>query len=101
MIIDNLVTWTIVSEVFLLLSCVIIFLKTSNPKKRVLLTVLFIIGGAPLLYLSIDHLINDYVDANIGLGFAFIYTWIYSIITCIIAITLLIMKKNHTDNKFT
>ena len=38
---------------------------------NVLWVILLIIGGAPLLYLAIDHVKNDYMDANIGLGLAF------------------------------
>ena len=96
-IINNLVTWLVISEAFLLLSFIIIFLSTRNPEKSVLksvlLVILFIIGGAPALYLTIDHLNSNYVDANIGLGLAFMFTWIYSIIAFFIAIILLVIKK--------
>ncbi|MFD6210402.1 MULTISPECIES: hypothetical protein [unclassified Peribacillus] len=93
---SNLVTLTIVSEAFLLLSFIIIILSTRNPKLNVLLVILLIIGGAPLLYLAIDHVKSDYMDANIGLGLAFMFTWIYSVVAFIIAIILLVKKKrNH------
>ncbi|MGG0413781.1 hypothetical protein [Peribacillus simplex] len=94
---SNLVTLTIASEAFLLLSFIIIILSTRNPKKNVLFVILFIIGGAPLLYLAIDHVKNDYMDANIGLGLAFMFTWIYSVVAFIIAIILLV-KKNRNNN---
>ncbi|MBK5459213.1 MULTISPECIES: hypothetical protein [Peribacillus] len=94
---SNLVTLTIASEAFLLLSFIIIFLSTRNTKKNVLLVILLIIGGAPLLYLAIDHVNSEYVDANIGLGIAFMFTWIYSVIAFIIAIILLVKKKRNNN----
>ncbi|MDP1420570.1 hypothetical protein Q8G35_19835 [Peribacillus simplex] len=94
---SNLVTLTIASEAFLLLSFIIIILSTRNPKKNVLFVILFIIGGAPLLYLAIDHVNSDYMDANIGLGLAFMFTWIYSVVAFIIAIILLVKKKKNNN----
>ncbi|WP_347942179.1 hypothetical protein AAEY33_11085 [Peribacillus simplex] len=96
---SNLVTLTIASEAFLLLSFIIIILSSRNPKKNVLFVILFIIGAAPLLYLAIDHVKNDYMDANIGLGLAFMYTWIYSAVAFIIAIILLLKKKRNNISK--
>ncbi|MFY0780755.1 hypothetical protein AB1K18_10735 [Peribacillus simplex] len=95
---SNTVTLTIASEVFLLLSFIIIILSTRSPKKNVLFVILFIIGGAPLLYLAIDHVNSDYMDANIGLGLAFMFTWIYSVIAFIIGIILLVKKKRDNNN---
>lgn len=71
---NKLLTLTIASEMFLLLP-------------------FLIIGGAPLLYLAIDDLNSDYIDANIGLGLAFMFTWIYSLIALIIAIILVVKKE--------
>ena len=64
---------------------------------NVLWVILLIIGGAPLLYLAIDHVKNDYMDANIGLGLAFMFTWIYSAVAFIIAIILLVKKKRNNN----
>ncbi|WP_370014706.1 hypothetical protein [Peribacillus sp. B2I2] len=94
---SNLVTLTIASEAFLLLSFIIMILSTRNPKWNVLLVILLIIGGAPLLYLAIDHVKSDYMDANIGLGLAFMFTWIYSVVAFIIAIILLVKKKRNNN----
>ncbi|MEF2094564.1 hypothetical protein V3595_07790 [Bacillus sp. CFBP9009] len=94
---SNLVTLTIASEAFLLLSFIIIILSTKNPKRNVLWVILFIIGAAPLLYLAIDHVKNDYMDANIGLGLAFMYTWLYSAVAFIVAIILLVKKKRNNN----
>ncbi|MFE4142602.1 hypothetical protein ACFX4I_12055 [Peribacillus sp. YIM B13472] len=94
---SNLVTLTIASEAFLLLSFIIIILSGRNPKMNVLWVILLIIGGAPLLYLAIDHVKNDYMDANIGLGLAFMFTWIYSAVAFIIAIILLVKKKRKNN----
>jgi hypothetical protein len=71
---NKLLNLTIASEMFLLLP-------------------FLIIGGAPLLYLAIDDLNSDYIDANIGLGLAFMFTWIYSLIALIIAIILVVKKE--------
>lgn len=94
---SNLVTLTIASEAFLLLSFIIMILSIRNPKWNVLLVILLIIGGAPLLYLAIDHVKSDYMDANIGLGLAFMFTWIYSVVAFIIAIILLVKKKRNNN----
>ncbi len=37
------------------------------------------------------------MDANIGLGLAFMYTWIYSAVAFIIAIILLLKKKRNNN----
>ncbi|NGY85118.1 hypothetical protein F6Y05_00930 [Bacillus megaterium] len=50
--------------------------------------------GGPLLYLAIDDLYSNHIDANIGLGLAFMFTWIYSLIALIVAISL-IVKRNE------
>ncbi|MDP1419665.1 hypothetical protein Q8G35_14890 [Peribacillus simplex] len=94
---SNLVTLSIASEIFLLFSFIIIFLSTRNTKKNVLLMTLLIIGGVPLLYKVIDHINGHYMDANIGLGLAFMFTWIYSAITFVIAIILLVKKKRNNN----
>lgn len=94
---SNLVTLTIASEAFLLISFIIIILSSRSLKMNVLWVILLIIGGAPLLYLAIDHVKNDYMDANIGLGLAFMFTWIYSAVAFIIAIILLLKKKRNNN----
>jgi len=75
---NKLLTLTIASELFLLLP-------------------FLIIGGGPLLYLSIDDLYSNYIDANIGLGLAFMFTWIYSVIALIVAISLIVKKKRKNN----
>ena len=82
----------IASEAFLLLSFFIMYVSTGKSKKT-LIILLSIIGGAPLLYFVIDDMNINYEDANIGLGLAFMFTWLYSAIAFIIAIILLVVKK--------
>ncbi|MGG4263887.1 hypothetical protein [Peribacillus simplex] len=50
---------------------------------------------------NLGHRKNDYMDANIGLGLAFMFTWIYSAVAFIIAIILLVKKKrnNHISKE--
>lgn len=69
----------------------------QESEKNVLWVILFIIGAAPLLYLAIDHVKNDYMDANIGLGLAFMFTWIYSAVAFIIGFILLVKKKRNNN----
>jgi hypothetical protein len=94
---NKLLILTIASEMFLLLSFLIIFLTNRKTKKNILLIPLLIIGGSPLLYLAIDHMNSHYVDANIGLGLAFMFTWIYSLIALIVAISLIVKKKRKNN----
>lgn len=94
---SKLLTLTIVSEIFLLLSFMLIFLTTRKTRKNILLIPLLIIGGAPLLYLAIDHMNSHYMDANIGLGFAFMFTWIYSLIAFVIAIIIIVKRKRNNN----
>ncbi|YCA41637.1 hypothetical protein M1E11_12430 [Bacillus sp. JZ8] len=96
---NKLLILTIASEFFLLASFLLIFLTTRKTKKNILLIPLLIIGGAPLLYLAIDDMNNHYVDANIGLGLAFMFTWIYSVIACVIAIVLLVKRNNNISKE--
>ncbi|KRF46368.1 hypothetical protein ASG98_17510 [Bacillus sp. Soil531] len=93
---NKLLTLTIASEVFLLLPFLIIFFINRKTKKNILLPFL-IIGGAPLLYLVIDDLNSNYLDANIGLGLSFMFTWMYSLIALIIAIILLVRKRRKNN----
>jgi membrane protein DedA with SNARE-associated domain len=62
------------------------------------LLLFLIIGGAPLLYLAIGDLNSNYIDANIGLGLAFMFTWIYSVIALIIAIIIVVRKKRKNNS---
>ena len=94
---NKLLTLTIASEMFLLLSFMSIYLTTSKTKKSILLIPLLIIGGAPLLYLAIDDMNSHYMDANIGLGLAFMFTWIYSAIAFVIAIILIVKRKRNNN----
>ena len=86
----ELLILTIASEALLLLSFILIYKLT---KKTMLNVILLIIGGAPLLYMAIDHTVSNYPDANIGLGFAFYYTWIYAAVAFIVAISLLLTAR--------
>jgi len=65
----------------------------TKDEKNLLLIPLLIIGGASLLYLTIDDINNHYTDANIGLGLAFMFTWIYSVITFVIVIIIIAKKE--------
>lgn len=94
---NRLLILTIASEMFLLLSFLIIFLTTRKTKKSILLIPLLIIEGFPLLYLAIDHMNSHYVDANIGLGLAFMFTWIYSAIAFVVAIILIVRRKRNNN----
>ncbi|MEB2278090.1 hypothetical protein LAV82_29290 [Bacillus sp. ILBB4] len=94
---NRLVILTIASEVFLLLSFLIIFLTTGRTKKSIFLIPLLIVGGSPLLYLAVDHMNSHYVDANIGLGLAFMFTWIYSAIAFVVAIVLMVKRKRKNN----
>ncbi|WP_019390911.1 hypothetical protein [Priestia filamentosa] len=96
---NKLLILTIASEFFLLASFLLIFLTTRKTKKNILLIPLLIIGGAPLLYLAIYDMNNHYADANIGLGLAFMFTWIYSVIAFVIAIVLLVKGNNNISKE--
>jgi flagellar biogenesis protein FliO len=40
---------------------------------------------------------SHYVDANIGLGLAFMFTWIYSAIAFVVAIILIVRRKRNNN----
>ncbi|MEH7320494.1 hypothetical protein ACRBU7_28550 (plasmid) [Priestia aryabhattai] len=94
---NKLLILTIASEMFLLVPFLIIYLTTRKTKKSLPLIILLIIGGAPLLYLAIDDMNSNYMDANIGLGLAFMFTWIYSTIAFIVAIILIVKRKRNNN----
>ncbi|MDC0706726.1 MULTISPECIES: hypothetical protein [Priestia] len=94
---NRLLILTIASEMFLLLSFLIILLTTGKTKRSIFLIPLLIIGGFPLLYLAIDHMNSHYMDANIGLGLAFMFTWIYSAIAFVVAIILIVRRKRKNN----
>ncbi|MFJ7755230.1 hypothetical protein ACQKGI_00915 [Peribacillus muralis] len=98
---SNLIPMAIISEALLLLSFFILYLSIGKSRKNIVLAALLIIGGGPLLYFVIDDMNSNYADANIGLGLAFMFTWVYSVVAFIIAIILLLVKKkrNHDSSK--
>jgi hypothetical protein len=82
------------TETFLLISFCLLYLSSEKTKKSfVIQSVFFLVGGIPLAYAVIDHLINNYRDANIGLGLIFMYTWLFSAITVVVGIIKLVLKK--------
>jgi hypothetical protein len=53
----------------------------------------YVAGGVPLIYTALDHLLNPSIDANIGLGITFMYTWLFSAITFLIFILKIVLKR--------
>lgn len=49
--------------------------KKQTIKRKSLLFLCYIICAAPMIYVVIDDRINDYEDANIGLGLGIFLTW--------------------------
>ncbi|MXQ52438.1 hypothetical protein [Shimazuella alba] len=95
---NTLLINTIGTEVVLLISIFLLHLSSKKDKKAIIIhSLLFIIGGIPLIYLAIDHSTNDYSDANIGLGLIFIYTWIFSLVTIVVGIIKLMLKKKKSS----
>lgn len=53
-----------------------------------------LIGGSPLLYMALNQLLDPTIDANIGLGITFIYTWLFSAITFLLFLLKSVRKRN-------
>lgn len=49
--------------------------KKQTIERKSLLFLCYIICAAPMIYVVIDDRINDYEDANIGLGLGIFLTW--------------------------
>ncbi|RVT65665.1 hypothetical protein [Niallia taxi] len=49
--------------------------KKQTIERKSLLFLGYIICAAPMIYVVIDDRINDYEDANIGLGLGIFLTW--------------------------
>ncbi|MGD6793143.1 hypothetical protein [Metabacillus indicus] len=43
----------------------------------------FLISASPVLYALYDEAVTDYVDANIGLGLAFMTTWALTLLSAL------------------
>ncbi|WP_273130625.1 hypothetical protein [Bacillus weihaiensis] len=68
----------LLTTLVLLLIPFLFFYKNMDKQRKglVSLSILgYIVCAAPMLYFSIDHMVNNYVDANIGLGLGFFVTW--------------------------
>jgi len=69
---------TIFTFVMLVLSFIILYLtrKHKNKKKSAFLVIGLVISALPLTYTLYDDYKNEYIGANIGLGLAFLLTWV-------------------------
>jgi hypothetical protein len=80
-----------------LIATFLLFLSSKKDKKAIIVhSPLFLLGGIPLIYAAIDHAAMDYRDANIGLGLIFMYTWFFSVITIVVGVLKLILKKKRS-----
>ncbi|TRZ38005.1 hypothetical protein CEQ21_21570 [Niallia circulans] len=52
-----------------------LFFSKNLKKRRSLLFLGYIICAAPMVYVVIDDMLNQYEDANIGLGLGIFLTW--------------------------
>lgn len=94
---DNLLIYFIGTELILLLCCYLLYLLSKKTIKSVILHVLvYIIGGVPLIYMTLEDLNSSRLDANIGLGLVFMYTWVFSGIAFVIFIIKRILKNRKT-----
>jgi hypothetical protein len=55
----------------------------------------YVVGGVPLLYIALDHLANPPIDANIGLGITFMYTWLFSAVTFLLFLLKVVRKRRQ------
>jgi hypothetical protein len=94
---NTLLISAIGTELILFTSVFLLYVSSIKTRKSLIIhIIIFIIGAAPLLYAVIDDAVNNYPDANIGLGLLFMYTWIFSGIAFIIWIMKLIIIKKKS-----
>jgi hypothetical protein len=94
---NTLLISAIGTEMILFTSVYLLYVSSIKTRKSLIIhIIIFIIGAAPLLYAVIDDAVNNYPDANIGLGLLFMYTWIFSGITFITWIMKLIIIKKKS-----
>jgi len=73
----SLIAIVLVTLVLLLIPF-LFFIKNLNKRRKdlVFLSIIgYLVCAVPMLYFAIDHMTNNYVDANIGLGLGFFITW--------------------------
>lgn len=94
---DKLLLYFTGTELILLLCCYLLYSLSKKTIKSVILHVLvYIIGGVPLIYMTLEDLNSFRLDANIGLGLVFMYTWAFSGIAFVIFIIKRISKNRKT-----
>ncbi|WP_037465444.1 hypothetical protein [Shimazuella kribbensis] len=94
---SSLLLNVISTELLLIVSIYLLYLSSSKTIiSNIIHVVLLLLGGIPLLYATIDQITNNYPDANIGLGFAFMNTWIFNGIALVVWIIKLIVIKNKS-----
>lgn len=57
----------------------------------------YVLGGVPLIYMVLEELNSSRVDANIGLGLVFMYTWLFSGIVFVIFIIKLVLRNKKAQ----
>ncbi|TYR81644.1 hypothetical protein FZC66_07370 [Priestia megaterium] len=83
--------------VLLFLSFMLLFWSIRQPKawKIILLSILFLLFSSPLAYLIYDDHTQNYLDANIGLGLAYLLTWFITGIIILTALFRFISLRRH------
>lgn len=68
-------------------------IRKKTKMKLALVVAGFLISASPVLYALYDEAVTVYVDANIGLGLAFMTTWALTVVSALAGIVLRSRKR--------
>ncbi|MDQ0207517.1 hypothetical protein [Alkalicoccobacillus murimartini] len=68
-------------------------LNRATQQGKIWFFVFLVISAGPLIYMLYDDYTQDYLDANIGLGLAYFYTWFMTVLAAVVAIVVSLRKK--------
>ncbi|KSU89341.1 hypothetical protein LZP85_10970 [Priestia flexa] len=86
MIILNVIQVGTFLLLFVAFLCLFWTIRRPKPWKGIALLASFFVCSAPLLYALYDESKHNYLDANIGLGLAYIFTWGLTTLLAVIAL---------------
>lgn len=75
-------------------------LRGSKRGTKIAFILFLVVSAVPLAYLLIDDYMQNYQDANIGLGLAFFYTWFMIVIAALLAFICILRMKRREEKDY-
>ena len=95
---DNEITFVLTLLLFVVVFIFLYFqIHRSARRIKAWFFIFSVISIGPLIYMQIDDFIQNYPDANIGLGLAYFYTWFMIVVAAVLAGVTFNRKKTNAN----